>query len=111
MDRIPFTGDDKGEWFDRELARAFEARDVHGPKLSRRTTHSQSDHETIYYTRTGRWVVSRSSEERRARPTYTQIELAEAAQWLVAHGWKDHANDLPAVVRTEVTTAAADRET
>lgn len=73
-----------GRWFALESARAFaEAREFDGRNMISLATGSQWDHETLYRTKGGRWVLNHWSQWQGSRETYAEISDEEAAAWLV----------------------------
>lgn len=86
MRRITLT-DDSGRWFDADKAERFdEETDWNGSNLISRATHSQWDHEALYYTAGKRWICERTSQWSGTLPSYEEITDEEAARWLSING-------------------------
>lgn len=76
-----------GCWFDKDKAEQFaEGQDHDGRNYISRATGSQWEHETLYRTAKGRWVLRQSSDWQGSRETWGEIDAATAAEWLVTNG-------------------------
>ena len=58
-------------------------------------TGSQWEHEELYHTRSGTWILHSWSQWHGSTPSYRILEDAEAHAWLIAQG---HADAVPAEV-------------
>jgi hypothetical protein len=77
-------GETTGRWFDPSKAQVWEeATRWDGRNHISRATGSQWDHEQLYRTAGGAWIIHRWSQWQGSTPSYTQITPAEAAAWLV----------------------------
>lgn len=97
MNRIalhdPETGLRTGTWFDRDRANRYEeAARWDGHNYVSEATGSQWDHETLYRTATGRYVLHRWSQRQGVGESYIELPQADGDAWLVA---QDHAEALP----------------
>lgn len=91
--RIPLT-DGSGRWFSPDSAAKFsEATRWNGNNHISRATGSQWDHETLYYTKSGRWVLNHWSQWQGSLEKYTEITESEAVSWLVNNEYTE-AGDL-----------------
>lgn len=78
---------DDGGWFDRDVARCFnEATRWDGQNHISRATGSQWDHEEMYRTRRGVYILHGWSQWQGSRPSWRRITAAEAGAWLVQMG-------------------------
>lgn len=86
MTRTPLT-DDSGRWFDEGKATAFdEETDWNGSNHISKATGSQWEHERLYRTAGGRWVLNHWSNWQGSRETYREVGNTEAAVWMVQNG-------------------------
>lgn len=109
MSRIALS--DGSGWFDPEAAVCFEEdRFWNGQNHISRATGSQWDHETLYYTRSGNWVLHWSSQWEGTIDTYHRMEPGEAARWLVSNGHADRLAELPDAVRALIDGHVAEAE-
>lgn len=84
MQRTALTGDDAGKWFNRKVAIKFQEQTRwNGNNHISRATGSQWEHEALYYTKSGRWVLNHWSQWQGSLESYTEIGLTEAVSWLV----------------------------
>ena len=87
---------DGGGWFDSDTARQWDE-DTYwdGSNHISQATGSQWDHETLYLTRRGTWVVKRQTAWQGRRPSgYERVDAADAAAWLIANGHDNDAEEL-----------------
>jgi hypothetical protein len=93
----PDPYDDGGQprlagWFDLDRAAEFdEARHFDGSNHVSAATGSQWDHETLYRTAQGRWVLHRWSQWQGTRPSYEFVDDDQAREWLLRMGRDDDA--------------------
>ena len=93
MDRTVITTlNDTLGWFDRDAAESWDE-DTYwdGNNTISRATGSQWEHETLYRTRSGRWVLETTSAY---QDSWSEITPERAAKWLLRN---DH--DDPRVAR------------
>lgn len=82
---------DDGHWFDLDAAEHFEESTFwDGRNRCSRVTGSQWEHETLYRTRGGRWVLNRSSQWEGARDSWVEIDDDAAALWFMRNGDTPH---------------------
>lgn len=81
MDR---TALQDGGWFDKDTAEKFEEGDrFDGSNRVSLATGSEWDHENLYRTRSGRWVLNIWSQRQGSTESYREISQPEAVDWLV----------------------------
>lgn len=77
-------------WFDRNAADEYdEATEWDGNNHISRATGSQWDHETLYRTKGGRWVLHCSSMRQGSRRSYEFVTDEDAQTWLLANEHED----------------------
>jgi len=77
-------GDSASQWFDIEAATKFcEDSYWDGSNSISVATGSQWQHETLYRTATGNWVLYSSSQWQGSSESYYAMDLAEAVPWLI----------------------------
>ena len=109
MSRVPMT-DGSGSWFNPESSVLFkEDRNFDGRNHISVATGSQWDHESLYYTRSGKWVLHSFSDWQGALDTYEVIEESTAVSWLISNSHQD-LNELPESVRTAIEAGFKDAE-
>jgi hypothetical protein len=88
MDRVNVYDTETRElvgWFDIDAAEKFrEDTEWDGNNHISKATGSQFDHQTLYRTKGGRWVLNRWSQWQGSRETYEFISDDEAREWLIA---------------------------
>ena len=85
MDRIAMT-DGSGRWFDRDSADKFEEGMFwDGNNNISMATHSQTEHEELYRTASGKWVLNCWSQWQGVLETYEIVDDDFAAKWLVTN--------------------------
>jgi len=90
MDRIALT-DGSGRWFDRAKAKVFEEGDRwNGSNFISLATGSQWDHEALFRTAGGRWVLQSWSQYQGSPESWGEIGDIEAAAWLVRNKHEPH---------------------
>lgn len=76
-----------GFWFDLDAAERFEESQTHdGRNFISDATGSQWDHETLYRTKKGRWVLNESSQWQGSQDKYSEVSASDASAWLIAQG-------------------------
>jgi hypothetical protein len=97
--------DGSGKWFDADKAISFDEDTWHdGSNFISCATGSQWDHERMYCTRGGTWVLNSWSNYQNVREQYTEVDLDDAVMWLCANrccGGSDF-ESLPQSVRDAV---------
>jgi hypothetical protein len=94
---------DTGGWFDLEAATTFAESTVwNGNNHISVPTGSQWDHEHLYYTKSGNWVLNQWSQYQGSIETYEQIGEDSAIEWLIQNEYfhdHPHTERLPNKVR------------
>lgn len=89
MDRINLGG---GRWFDRMAASKFdESTRWDGSNHISVATGSQWDHEALYLTASGTWILHRWSQWQGSTDSYEVVSVEAATMWLI-----DQGHDAPA---------------
>jgi hypothetical protein len=87
MKRCILDSTNQTRWFDQDSAKRFvEATYFNGSNHISIATNSQWDHETLYLTRRGAWILHSWSQWQRTRDTYVEIEKEKAHSWLLRNG-------------------------
>ncbi len=111
-DRVALT-DGSGHWFDRDSAVKFDEDTWwNGSNRISRATGSQWNHETLYYTASGRWILRCWSQCEGTPATVEAVDQAEAVQWLAsnAHFEGEAFEQLPGAVADAVRAGLAELE-
>ena len=103
MSRVTLT-DDSGRWFDDDCTCFDESTRWNGNNHISCATGSQWNHEALYYTRSGRWVLYAWSQWQGSLPTYCSIDESEAVAWLIQQEYFDP-EGLPAPIQAAVASA------
>lgn len=84
------TIDNTGKWFDVNAATKYEeAARWDGRNMVSVATGDQWEHEALYRTKGGRWVLNHWSQWQGSSEAWTEISATEAAAWLTANGGTD----------------------
>jgi hypothetical protein len=76
-----------GAWFNVAAATRYkEEAWWNGQNHISKATGSQWDHEALYRTRTGRWVLHTWSQRQSSQESWNLVDDATATRWLIAHG-------------------------
>ena len=100
--------DGSNRWFDEEKSISFtEDTEWDGSNMISKATGSQWDHESLYYTKGGSWVLYRYSQWQGSMASYTAIDEEDAVQWLIAQSCMDSAeiNYLPMSVQERIDSS------
>ena len=94
-----------GMWFDDDKAETFSEDTYHdGRNFISKATGGQWEHERLYRTAKGKWVLKRWSDWQGSRETYEVTDDATAAAWLIAQGKQKAADKyFPALVAQSET--------
>lgn len=83
--------DGSGRWFDTDKAEAFaEGTWWNGSNHVSRATSSQFEHEVLYRTAGGRWIVYHWSQWQGSSESWVEIDDKAAAAWLVVNELEPH---------------------
>ena len=90
MNRVALT-DGTNRWFNPDNTEKWEEEtEWNGQNRISLATGSQWEHETLYRTKSGRWIVHHWSQWQGSTPSWKEITNNEAAQWLVRNGREPH---------------------
>ena len=99
MERIALND---GGWFDKATATCYDEDSYHdGSNHISKATGSQWEHESLFRTRKGKWVLHHRSQRQGIGESYREVLEAEAVEWLVRNS-----HDVPA----DLTEAAESAE-
>ena len=81
------VGLSNGSWFDRAKARRYsENQEFDGRNFISCVTGSQWDHECLYLTAGGTWILCQWSQWQGSRTSYEIISADDAARWFSGQG-------------------------
>lgn len=96
MKRTALT-DGTGAWFNEDSAEKFEEDcDWDGSNHISKATQSQTEHECLWRTKSGKWILNRWSQWQGTTETYTEIDDNAAAAWIIIN---DNDSD---IVKTQI---------
>ena len=99
MNRQPIQD---GQWFDIDKATRFEeATHWDGRNHISDATSSQWDHQWLYRTASGRWVLHHWSQYQGKGESYEEISDDAAARWLVTNN-REHPDAAEAIAALEI---------
>jgi hypothetical protein len=82
---------DNGTWFDLDKAESFSEETYwNGNNHISIATGSQWEHQELYRTANGRWVLNAWSQWQGSRESWTEIDNEAAARWLVSNSKEPH---------------------
>ena len=111
MNRIALTGEDTGKWFDESKAVKFKEATWHnGSNFISKATGSQWDHEVLYYTKSGSWVLNNWSQYQGSNESYETIHQDDAISWLIVNDHADELDELPQDIQDAVREGVASVE-
>jgi hypothetical protein len=80
-----------GKWFDLESAQCWEEDTwFNGSNHISSATGSQWEHEKLYRTKSGKWVLNHWSQYQNSAETWEEIDNETAAKWLVKNNEDPH---------------------
>lgn len=89
MERIALTNGN-GSWFDADKAEYFEENTFwNGNNHISAATGAQWEHQSIYLTSSGKWILKCWSNWQGSRTTYEEISAEDAAVWFAKQGFAD----------------------
>ena len=91
MNKIAFT-DNSGRWFDRNSAKKFRPASYTDSQTGQavcRATNHPCVWETLYLTRSGDFVIVRSSDDWPEVEAVEEIEVKDAVKWLITNGHQE----------------------
>jgi hypothetical protein len=102
MKRISLTSEEsKGLWFDVEKAEKYNEKDYwDGRNYISRATGSQWDHEMIFITKSGKFILNTYSQWQGKVETFEIISKDHAAIWFASQGFAD--DEIPPLFLEEV---------
>ncbi len=90
MKRQPITNGN-GQWFDIDSATVHKHETFfNGRNTVSKATGSQFDHEWLFETKSGKWVLNKFSDYQGSQETFEIISEQEAVEWFLRQG-----KDLP----------------
>lgn len=100
MKRIALT-DGSGQWFDAEKAEMYKEDTFHdGKNWISKATGSQWEHEAIYVTKSGKFILNHWSDFQGSHESYEVISKEDAAAWFAKQSFSD--DEIPQVFQKEV---------
>ena len=100
MKRVSLT-DGSGQWFDSEKAEIYKENSYHdGRNFISKATGSQFEHEAIYITKSGKFILNHWSNWQGSVETYEIISKDDAAEWFGKQGFQD--NEIPDIFLDDV---------
>lgn len=101
-----------GQWFDADSAVVFKENSIFdGRNRISVNSGSQWEHETLYYTKSGKWVLNSWSDYQGTIETYRIFGASSAVRWLVINeATEEELSLLPEGVRLEVVGLTAKLE-
>lgn len=91
---------DSGSWFDLDAASSFlESTDWDGRNEISCATGSQWDHETLYLTKKGKWVLNSYSAWQGSSESWEIVTDGVAADWLI-----QNRRQIPSILDNEVAS-------
>lgn len=105
--------DNSGAWFDDEKAIRFPESSVHdGNNYISRATGSQWEHQQLFFTKSGNWVLNHWSNCQGTTETYERIDEAAAIRWLICQGrWEEkQIKELPQKVQQRIKEGVTQSE-
>jgi hypothetical protein len=111
MKRISITGNElgygKGAWFDADKAESYKENSYHdGNNWISKATHSQWEHEAIYVTKGGKFILNSWSNWQGSVETYELVSKEYAGSWFAAQDFQD--DEIPEIFREEVAALEID---
>lgn len=102
MKRIALT-DGSGRWFDANKAEEIKEITHHdGRNMISRATGSQFEHESLYRTAGGKWILCRWSQYQGSTESYNEITNQEAAEWMAKQEMEPHEDCAPEFAALEI---------
>ena len=110
MKRITLT-DGSGRWFDQEKAIRFDEDSWwDGNNHISSATGSQFDHEILYHTSSGRWILHKYSQWQGRPDTYVEIGDDAVSKWLANNNCYEKVEQLPRDVQERICKVIAETE-
>ena len=103
MNRISVMhhGEYNGMWFDADKAEEFQEETYwNGNNYISKATGSQREHEKLYFTKSGKWILHSWSDWQGRRASTELISLEEAVRWFARNEYKDE--DIPKFILKEL---------
>lgn len=100
MARISIT-DGSGKWFDDDKAELFRENTYHdGRNWISKATRSQWNHEFLYLTAGGRFVLNKFSDVQGGLESYEIMSRSEALEWFLSQGFQD--DEIPEILHDKI---------
>ena len=106
MERIALTNG-TGNWFDADKAECYKEDSYHdGSNWISKATGSQWEHEAVYITKSGKFILHHWSNYQGVPDSYEIISKEDAAAWFAKQSFKD--DEIPDVFKDEVSALEID---
>lgn len=100
MKRISLTNG-SGAWFDADKADFYKENQYHdGSNWISKVTGSQWEHEGVYVTKSGKFILNHWSNWQGSSETYREISKESAAKWFASQDFQD--TEIPDIFLPEV---------
>ena len=100
--------DGSGVWFDTKAAVCFgEETRWDGRNHISVATGSQWEHEDLYYTKSGKWVLHHWSQWQGSAPSWAEVTEAEAVRWLSVNSPHGNIGEMPDAIFEAVQAGLA----
>lgn len=104
MKRIALSNENEestGSWFDLSKAKEYQENEYwNGTNNISCATGSQWEHEYVYVTPSGKFILNKFSNYQGTRETYELISKEDAAKWFAKQSFED--DEIPSVFHAEV---------
>lgn len=88
--RIALT-DNSGRWFSPDSAKFYdEAKNYDGNNMISQATGSQTEHEALYRTNGGRFILNEWSDHQGSTASYSEVSNEAAAKWFAINDYDPH---------------------
>jgi hypothetical protein len=92
-----------GSWFDMDSSEKFEEKkQFNGKNYISKATDDQWEHERLYRTKGGNWVLHHWSQWEGGEEWWEKVETASAAKWLIKNEYEPHDSCRDEYLRQEI---------
>ena len=107
MKRVAITSPKSGLWFDADKAEKFEEKSFwNGSNHVSKATGSQWEHECLFVTKSGKFILNHWSQYQGIPEKYEIISKERAARWFAKQEFED--DEIPDVFKEEVASLEID---